>query len=961
MSLGWLWFRRGKERALRIRKTRDLQFNTGRILTQSASVSGIYSLYTSASIPPAPLTAVSRILEKTCETLGWQVGAYLTIDPQNASLGCSEFWRRPGPAGERLEHRMRRVRAGRGVGFLGRAWARCEPEWVLDLAADVGCPISSSASADGLKTAFALPVALDGVVLGILAFFSGETRPKDLDLLAEIGAVADQIAQFADRKSAEALLRETTALHGAIVDAASYAIFSTDPEGTIRTFNAAAEKWMGYSAKDLIGTAKPIIFHDADEVALRAKELSSELSVEIEPGFETLIARARQGVTDEREWSFVRRDGSRFPVLLSVTAMRGAGNLITGFLGIASDITERNHARKDLLEAKEAAEKANRSKSEFLANMSHELRTPLNSVIGFANVVLKNKNGHLLPTDLTYLERIVENGKHLLGLINSILDLSKIEAGKLEVQLAPVSLGDLIRTVVATFEVQVRDRDLKLVVDVPERIAPFDSDEVKLKQVLINLIGNAMKFTEKGTVTVRLHADPVNHKPLCIEVADTGIGIPADRLEAVFEAFRQGDNTTARKYGGTGLGLTITRTLLKQLGHRIEVLSEVGKGSSFKVYFFREPLIAASQAEAQVANALKSPEAHRRAGLAEKLVLVIDAEAESRLTTNRIVQDMGCRLVSAPSGEWGLELALLNEPDLIVLDLLLPRMTGFDLVARLMDDPGFRETPIVVASIASAENRGAIRGVTDFVNKPIVADDFRAVLHRNLFPKRGRVLVVDDDESIREVLTDALTDRGVAVRTAKNGADALEVVKDYRPDLALIDLMMPVMGGTALLEALRNDPRFVSLPITILTAKILSAEDEQKLKAAGATVEVKGDHLMPILDRVIARLPERRRKERPRKTKVNVDSKLSGLIPGFLLNRHAEVATVKNALERSEFPAIQRIGHQLKGSGAGYGFTDLTDIGHRLEIAAKNKDPEEVGRCLAALSTYLESVEVVFR
>ena len=261
---------------------------------------------------------------------------------------------------------------------------------------------------------------------------------------------------------------------------------------------------------------------------------------------------------------------------------------IIGTFGISHNITDRVHAEDALRRAKEAAEEANRTKSQFLANVSHELRTPLNSVIGFATILLKNKNANLTAEDLNFLERIQVNGRHLLSLINDMLDLTKIEARKVELQITSVALDALVRETIAQQESLIRDRPIEFVADLPPTVASIQTDPEKLRQVIINLLSNALKFTEHGQVTIRLVTGP-GHQPLRLEVSDTGIGIPREKLGLIFEAFQQADASTSRKYGGTGLGLTISQALCRLLGFRIEVTSEVGRGSTFSIILSTQP------------------------------------------------------------------------------------------------------------------------------------------------------------------------------------------------------------------------------------------------------------------------------------------------------------------------------------------------------------------------------------
>jgi signal transduction histidine kinase len=284
-----------------------------------------------------------------------------------------------------------------------------------------------------------------------------------------------------------------------------------------------------------------------------------------------------------------RRSLRRAAALIGLSFFAAVTLGLAAALFVSRDIGRRLRAEEEARHAKEVAEAASRAKSEFLAMMSHELRTPLNSVIGFSNVLLRNRTGNLRERDLLYLQRIRAGGQHLLSLINEVLDLSKIEAGRMQVEQAPVSLGALIEDTIASFEGQLRGRPIELVAEMPRHMTPIVTDPAKLLQVLTNLIGNAIKFTERGTVTVRVVADVASGRPERIDVADTGIGIPADRQQAIFDAFEQADSSTARQFGGTGLGLAVSKSLCDLLGYTLEVRSEIGVGSMFSVMLTPSP------------------------------------------------------------------------------------------------------------------------------------------------------------------------------------------------------------------------------------------------------------------------------------------------------------------------------------------------------------------------------------
>jgi PAS domain S-box-containing protein len=373
-----------------------------------------------------------------------------------------------------------------------------------------------------------------------------------------------------DRTRAEEALHETAQRLEAIIKASPLAIMTTDGSSVVRTWNPAAERMLGFTAEQAIGLT-------VTDLASQQRTNGADSQHD-----SVLVGDAPSG--SELEWT--RPDGDLIVVSVSTAPLEADGG--GGLLLVLADITERRRAEETMRQAKAAAEDANRAKSEFLASMSHELRTPLNSVIGFTKVLLKNKAGRLQPMELTYLDRIASNGEHLLGLINNILDLSKIEAGMLQLDFASTDLRELISQTLAQLEGKTAGGAVRLHSEFPAVMDPIETDAHRLRQVLINLIGNALKFTERGKIVVSVENEGTT--PARILVSDTGVGIPSDRLSAIFEAFEQADQSTSRRFGGTGLGLSISRGICERLGYALTVESEVGRGSTFTIHLVGAPL-----------------------------------------------------------------------------------------------------------------------------------------------------------------------------------------------------------------------------------------------------------------------------------------------------------------------------------------------------------------------------------
>ncbi len=653
-----------------------------------------------------------------------------------------------------------------------------------------------------------------------------------------------------ERRAREELATSQANLE-ALFESTGDAIWSVDPRHRLITFNPA------FALTVEAITGREPRKGDRPEVYMTG---------EAAPWFTECYDRALGGARFSAIWEEVVDGEDRSFELYFNPIQTGTGT--AGVVVFTKDITRRIQVEEALRRAKREAEEGNKAKSQFMANMSHELRTPLNSVIGFANILMKDKDERLEKQQKEFLSRILANGKHLLSLINEILDLSKIEAGRMEVVPETVDLGELVRETVSQLEGQAAGRPVKLRSELPEGLRSFRTDPGKLKQVLINLVGNALKFTEEGSVTIRVEAEDESGEPAAIHVADTGPGIPDDRLGAIFEAFQQVEAGTTRRFGGTGLGLTISRSLCHLLGYHITVESEVGAGSTFSIRFHPSPdggnvgSEAADEAEGPLqelgppppARWAPSPSGDPASGLHGCTVLVVDDEPDSRYLLQHYLEDAGCRVITASDGVEGLDRARRDQPDLITVDLMMPRMSGWELLRAVRDDERLRNIPVVVVSIVAEEGSGEALGAVELLNKPVEREEFLAVLRRHLVQGSGTVLVVEDDPDTRRILQRYLSDAGLVALTAENGRKALELIREKAPDLVLLDLMLPGLDGAQVLQRLRADPHFQDIPVVVLTAKDLSDSESRELGSQALDVILKGseveDRLRTVLDRV---------------------------------------------------------------------------------------------------------------
>jgi signal transduction histidine kinase/DNA-binding response OmpR family regulator len=485
-------------------------------------------------------------------------------------------------------------------------------------------------------------------------------------------------------------------------------------------------------------------------------------------------------------------------------------------------------ARRAAEEARRAAEDANQSKSQFLANMSHELRTPLNAIIGYSEMIMEDAEDAGIEDFSADLERIRDAGNHLLGLINEVLDLSKIEAGKMEVHLEAFDPRDMLNSVVATVVPLIDKKGNLLALEIEDLPGEMISDLTKVRQMLLNLLSNAAKFTEGGTITVRARCVG---EATAFSVTDTGIGMTPEQVEKLFQPFVQADTSTTRKYGGTGLGLTITRRFARLLGGDVEVESDFGRGTTFTL---RLPVEGCPKRRAAAAGARaeRAPRPKQSAGPSAPAILVIDDDPTARDLLSRMLSAEGYEVFTAPSGEAGIDAARQLQPDLITLDLLMPDMDGWAVLEALKSQAATADIPVVIATISDEQRLGFTLGAADYLSKPLDRQRVVSTVARHLPEKSGGsvVMVVEDDPAARDLLARALVRENIRVVEAPDGEAALALLDEVRPDLILLDLMMPRLDGFEFSERLRARKLIPPIPVIVVTARDLTDEDRVRLE-----------------------------------------------------------------------------------------------------------------------------------
>jgi PAS domain S-box-containing protein len=811
----------------------------------------------------------------------------------------------------------------------------------------------------------------------------------------EARSFAAETGEVITKAQHEKALLKTGALQSAIFNSANFSSIATDAKGVIQIFNVGAERMLGYTAAEVLNKITPADYSDPQELIARARALSVEFGTPITPGFEALVFKASRGIEDIYELTMVRKDGSRFPAVVSVTALRDPQNAIIGYLLIGTDNTARqqaeaerklldqrlrdhqfytrsliesnidalmttdpsgiitdvnkqmelltgctrdeligapfkNHftdperaeagiklvlsekkvtdyeliararggketavsynattfydrdrrlqgvfaAARDITERKRLDQvlqeknaelgQAGQLKDEFLANMSHELRTPLNAILGLSESLLEQVSGSLTPRQVKSITTISTSGVHLLTLINDILDLSKVESGKLELSPEMVTVQEFCESCLLFVRTQAMHKRIGVSFEPDGRVAKFSADPKRLKQILVNLLSNAVKFTPEGGRIGLTVAAPEGEDVVQFTVWDTGIGIAPENARKLFRAFTQIDSGLSRTQEGTGLGLALVAKLVELHGGSVALESELGQGSRFIVTL---PQIAA----APVRESAPKDKTDRRGC---HRALVVEDDPTSGAILVKYLTELGLDSVLHVRGEESVEAVLRERPDVILLDIMLPGDSGWVVLVRLKERPDTRDIPVAVISVVDEPQKSHALGAAAHFTKPVTRAQLAGFLQRTAVeplpptlpcdpppsPTGPIILLAEDNPANVQTIGGYFEDKGYAMHYATNGLVAVKLARELRPALILMDIQMPVMDGLAAIREIRTDAALKDVPIVALTALVMPGDRERCL-AAGATNYLSKPVSLKALAELVKRLLPRKEGE----------------------------------------------------------------------------------------------------
>ncbi len=904
---------------------------------------------------------IMQIIEVICEVLEWKTGIFWSHDRSRNILKCHTIWNDNDQNLSQFDRCNSSIEFKLGDGIPGKVWQAREVFWSGNIADDDRSIRVEIAESLGLHGGFGFPILSGDSVIGVFEFFSKKIQKPDAKILKTIANIGSQIGQYFERKRAEQSMRESETRKSAILESAMDCVITVDHTGLVVEFNPASEKTFGWTREEAVGNLMmPEEFRKMHRDDIRSYLKTGE----------------HDDMGKRLEIVAMRKDGSTFPAEIAMTPIFLPDRLPM-FTGYLRDITVRKNSEQELQKAKEKAEAASVAKSQFLAVMSHEIRTPLNAIIGMGELALETTSEN---ERLDFLKVIQSNSETLLSLINDILDFSKIEAEQVDIEKIPFNLAETIENVAEMLSFKANAKGLEFVCQIDGSIPSLIvGDPNRIRQILLNLVGNAIKFTEKGEILIAAELIKIedNAAHIYFSVKDTGIGISSDQKETIFEKFNQADVSTTRKYGGSGLGLSISKSLVALMNGEVGLKSVPNKGSTF---FFDLPFRI-------VENTKKTDWTKNLSGTK---ILLIENNQTAAKAIIQMFEHLNILCLLADNASDALKIVDEATFDIICIDHTLPILDGSHLAEILKKKTALKQTKIVLFSPNGTLENNFQDVAHAILAKPILPSRLAKCLARVLgfqdeidieqrkndtqtaFHREAKILVAEDNSANQELARRILTNAGFDVDIAENGLVAVDKFEKNNYDLILMDIEMPKMDGFQATEKIRKNQKSNNIPIIALTAHAIEGYREQCISFGindYLTKPLRRQTLIETINKHLSEIPQEfgESETAVHLTEIKaesrfiatVDEDILDLIPSFLEECRNNLVLGSSYLNKRDFAKLQRLGHNLKGSGQGFGFAELSIHGKTIEENSKLNNEAEINHAFKEIDHYLNNVKIV--